>query len=243
MENFAKPSVLKNHKHSFVSTADSIKGQVDELVKKYLSPADNLGIYSEKQKSIVQSLESKFKKYNLNYNQPLISNDFDTIHKYCDSLVDELTISLASLNEDEKSKVLEDSLQISSELTQLEKIYSYIDNDTKSLISYEDEISKFRNVEKDSDHEKVINFKDINKKDEKKDDKNENDFFVNIDEVINNDSIDSSIFDDESENLSNYIDELLKDDSEKSEEVSLFNKTTEQDIYENDETQDVRKLG
>ena len=217
MENFAKPSVLKNHKNSFFSSVNAIRELIDDLSNNYSTVSDRLSKYSSKQKELVTSLEKKFKTYNLNYKEPLISNDYDQIVKYAEELQSELAISVPSLNEDKKDKVLDDSLQVSSELTQLKLLYSYIEKETNNLLSYEDELSKIRIPEKDSKEETIISFKDINKK--KEEDK--------LDTVLDNveTSIDSSIFNEEdekeSEELASYIDNLLTEEDNNSVEIRM----------------------
>ena len=208
MENFAKPSVLKNHKNSFFSSINAIKELIDGLSNDYSQVSDRLSKYSQKRKDLIQSLEAKFKTYNFNYKEPLISNDLDTIIKYVDELQSELAISLASMEESKKDKVLDDSLLISSEITQIKLVSSYIEKESNSLLSFEDELSKIRIPEKDSKEETMFNFKDLSNKKSK-----------NEEEVVTEDistNIDSSIFNDEneeSEELVSYIDKLLQEDN------------------------------
>ena len=208
MENFAKPSVLKNHKNSFFSSINAIKELIDGLSNDYSQVSDRLSKYSQKRKDLIQSLEAKFKTYNFNYKEPLISNDLDTIIKYVDELQSELAISLASMEESKKDKVLDDSLLISSEITQIKLVSSYIEKESNSLLGFEDELSKIRIPEKDSKEETMFNFKDLSNKKSK-----------NEEEVVTEDistNIDSSIFNDEneeSEELVSYIDKLLQEDN------------------------------
>ena len=208
MENFAKPSILKNHKNSFFSSINAIKELIDGLSNDYSQVSDRLSKYSQKRKELIQSLEAKFKTYNFNYKEPLISNDLDTIIKYVDELQSELAISLASMEESKKDKVLDDSLLISSEITQIKLVSSYIEKEANSLLGFEDELSKIRIPEKDSKEETMFNFKDMSNKKSK-----------NEEEVVTEDistNIDSSIFNDEneeSEELVSYIDKLLQEDN------------------------------
>lgn len=208
MENFAKPSILKNHKNSFFSSINAIKELIDGLSNDYSQVSDRLSKYSQKRKELIQSLEAKFKTYNFNYKEPLISNDLDTIIKYVDELQSELAISLASMEESKKDKVLDDSLLISSEITQIKLVSSYIEKEANSLLGFEDELSKIRIPEKDSKEETMFNFKDLSNKKSK-----------NEEEVVTEDistNIDSSIFNDEneeSEELVSYIDKLLQEDN------------------------------
>lgn len=208
MENFAKPSILKNHKNSFFSSINAIKELIDGLSNDYSQVSDRLSKYSQKRKELIQSLEAKFKTYNFNYKEPLISNDLDTIIKYVDELQSELAISLASMEESKKDKVLDDSLLISSEITQIKLVSSYIEKEANSLLGFEDELSKIRIPEKDSKEETIINFKDLSNK------KSKNEEEAVAEDISTN--IDSSIFNDEneeSEELVSYIDKLLQEDN------------------------------
>lgn len=208
MENFAKPSVLKNHKNSFFSSVKSIRELIDGLSNDYSQVSDRLSKFSQKRKELIQSLESKFKTYNFKFKEPLISNDLDTIVKYVDELQSELAISLASMEESKKDKVLDDSLLISSEITQIKMISSYIDKESNNLLSFEDELSKIRIPEKDSKEETIINFKDLSKNKKKNEEK-----IVTTDV---SDNIDSAIFNEENDDqkeLESYIDDLLTEEN------------------------------
>ena len=220
MENFAKPSVLKNHRNSFNSTAKAIRDLIDNMTSEYSHTADNISAYSDKRKGLIQSLENKFKKYNLNYKAPLIQNELSEIINYAKELESELDISLASLDGDKKKSVLDDSLTIPSDITQIEVISERIDKASKRLIELDKELSLFRIPEKDSKEEIIINFKDlVNKKksDNVKDQDVKEEGKVISFEDFTNDNISSKIFEDEESDekqLTDMINNLLDDNSE-----------------------------
>ena len=220
MENFAKPSVLKNHKNSFNSSVKAIRELIDNMSSEYSHTADNISAYSDKRKGLIQSLENKFKKYNLNYKAPLIQNELSEIVGYAKELESQLDISLASLDGDKKKSVLDDSLTIPSDITQIEVISDRIEKASKRLLELDNELSLFRIPEQDSKEEKVINFKDlVNKKkneETKEPEVKEEGKVVSL-EDFTNDTISSEIFKDEESDeveLSNYINNLLSDESD-----------------------------
>ena len=219
MENFAKPSVLKNHKNSFNSSVKAIRELIENLSSEYSHTADNISAYSDKRKGLIQSLEDKFKKYNLDYKAPLIQNELNEIIGYAKELESQLDISLVSLDGDKKKSVLDDSLTIPSDITQIEVISDRIEKSSRRLEELEKELSMIRIPEKDSKEEKVINFKDLvnKKKNEEKEEVPEikEEGKVISFEDFNNDSISSEIFKDEEsdeEELSEYLDNLLNED-------------------------------
>jgi len=220
MENFAKPSVLKNHKNSFNSSVKAIRELIDNMSSEYSHTADNISAYSDKRKGLIQSLENKFKKYNLNYKEPLIQNELSEIVGYAKELESQLDISLASLDGDKKQSVLDDSLTIPSDITQIEIISDRIEKASKRLLELDKELSLFRIPEQDSKEEKVINFKDLvnKKKNEqvKEPQVKEEGKVVSLKDFTD-DTISSEIFKDEESDeaeLSNYINNLLSDDSD-----------------------------
>ena len=226
MENFAKPSVLKNHMKSYSSAIkavqDDLNKKMDDLVNnenEYKIIADKITEYSKKRESLIKSLESKFKKYNLDFKQPLISNDLDTIIKYSENLESELNISLASLNGEERDNVLNDSKSSTDEISQLKELSTKIEDESKKLLDYEKELFKDRPQEKDANEEKIINFNDYLK--DKKEEpvveeiENENDDLVKIiNDELNIDTISASIFEENEEN-----DNFLSDFNESYEEA------------------------
>ncbi len=219
MENFAKPSVLKNHKNSFNSSVKSIRELIENLSSEYSHTADNISAYSDKRKGLIQSLENKFKKYNLDYKAPLIQNELKEIIGYAKELESQLDISLVSLDGDKKKSVLDDSLSIPSDITQIEVISDRIEKASIRLEELEKELSMIRIPEKDSKEEKVINFKNlVNKK--KNTEKNESEIKeegkVISFEDFNNDNISSEIFKEEDsyeEELSHYLDNLMGEET------------------------------
>ena len=223
MENFAKPSVLKNHKNSFNSSVKAIRELIDNLSSEYSHTADNISAYSDKRKGLIQSLEDKFKKYNLDYKAPLIQNELNEIVSYAKELESQLDISLASLDGDKKKSVLDDSLTIPSDITQIEIISDRIEKSSKRLEELEKDLSMIRIPEKDSKEEKVINFKDLVNKKNNVENKEEvkleekNDSKVVTLEDFSNDNFSSEIFkeeDNDEEELSNYLNDLLNDESD-----------------------------
>ena len=216
MENFAKPSVLKNHRNSFNSSVKAIRGLIDSLSNEYTQIADNISAYSKKRESIIQSLENKFKKYNLQYKSPLIQNSLEDILKYADELESQLDISLASLDGEKKSKVIDDSLSIPSDVTQIEVISKKIEKASKRIEELESELSMIRIPEKDSKEETVINFKDlVNKKKNNNEVKPVEEHTVVVDDLsasLDNDNISSDIFRDDETELSSYLDSLMGED-------------------------------
>ena len=217
MENFAKPSVLKNHRNSFNSSVKAIRGLIDSLSNEYTQIADNISAYSKKRESIIQSLENKFKKYNLQYKSPLIQNSLEDILKYADELESQLDISLASLDGEKKSKVIDDSLSIPSDVTQIEVISKKIEKASKRIEELESELSMIRIPEKDSKEETVINFKDlVNKKKNNNEVKPVEEHTVVVDDLsasLDNDNISSDIFRDDETELSSYLDSLMGEDN------------------------------
>ena len=216
MENFAKPSVLKNHRNSFNSSVKAIRGLIDSLSNEYTQIADNISAYSKKRESIIQSLENKFKKYNLQYKSPLIQNSLEDILKYADELESQLDISLASLDGEKKSKVIDDTLSIPSDVTQIEVISKKIEKASKRIEELESELSMIRIPEKDSKEETVINFKDlVNKKKNYNEVKPVEEHTVVVDDLsasLDNDNISSDIFRDDETELSSYLDSLMGED-------------------------------
>ena len=217
MENFAKPSVLKNHRNSFNSSVKAIRGLIDSLSNEYTQIADNISAYSKKRESIIQSLENKFKKYNLQYKSPLIQNSLEDILKYADELESQLDISLASLDGEKKSKVIDDTLSIPSDVTQIEVISKKIEKASKRIEELESELSMIRIPEKDSKEETVINFKDlVNKKKNYNEVKPVEEHTVVVDDLsasLDNDNISSDIFRDDETELSSYLDSLMGEDN------------------------------
>lgn len=217
MENFAKPSVLKNHRNSFNSSVKAIRGLIDSLSNEYTQIADNISAYSKKRESIIQSLENKFKKYNLQYKSPLIQNSLEDILKYADELESQLDISLASLDGDKKSKVIDDTLSIPSDVTQIEVISKKIEKASKRIEELESELSMIRIPEKDSKEETVINFKDlVNKKKNNNEVKPVEEHTVVVEDLsasLDNDNISSDIFRDDETELSSYLDSLMGEDN------------------------------
>jgi hypothetical protein len=219
MENFAKPSVLKNHRNSFNSSVKAIRELIDNMSSEYSHTADNISAYSDKRKGLIQSLENKFKKYNLDYKAPLIQNELKEIIGYAKELESQLDISLVSLDGDKKKSVLDDSLSIPSDITQIEVISDRIEKASIRLEELEKELSMIRIPEKDSKEEKVINFKNlVNKK--KNTEKNESEIKeegkVISFEDFNNDNISSEIFKEEDsyeEELSHYLDNLMGEET------------------------------
>ena len=217
MENFAKPSVLKNHRNSFNSSVKAIRGLIDSLSNEYTQIADNIGTYSKKRESIIQSLENKFKKYNLNYKSPLIQNSLEDILKYAEELESQLDISLASLDGEKKSKVIDDTLSIPSDITQIEVISKKIEKASKRIEELESELSMIRIPEKDSKEETVVNFKElVNKKKNNNEVKPVEEHTVVVDDLsasLDNDNISSDIFKDDESELTSYLDSLMGEDN------------------------------
>jgi hypothetical protein len=215
MENFAKPSVLKNHKNSFNSSIKAIRELIDNLSSEYSRVTENISAYSDKRKNLIQSLENLFKKYNLEYKAPLIQNDLNEIINYAKELESELDISLASLDGDKKKSVIDDSLSIPSEITQIEIISDKVEKSGKRLEELEKELSMIRIPEKDSKEEKVINFNDLlKKKNETKEVDKDNSKVISISD-LSDDNISSDIFNEEekdAEELSEYINSLMSED-------------------------------
>lgn len=235
MENFAKPSVLKNHRNSFNSSVKAIRGLIDSLSNEYTQIADNIGTYSKKRESIIQSLENKFKKYNLNYKSPLIQNPLEDILKYAEELESQLDISLASLDGEKKSKVIDDSLSIPSDITQIEVISKKIEKASKRIEELESELSMIRILEKDSKEETVINFKDlVNKKKNNNEVKPVEEHTVVVEDLsssLDNDNISSDIFRDDESELTSYLDSLMGEDNN-SVRVSMNNTSSFADKVE-----------
>ncbi len=217
MENFAKPSVLKNHRNSFNSSVKAIRGLIDSLSNEYTQIADNISAYSKKRESIIQSLENKFKKYNLNYKSPLIQNSLEDILKYAEELESQLDISLASLDGEKKLKVIDDTLSIPSDITQIEVISKKIEKASKRIEELESELSMIRIPEKDSKEETVINFKElVNKKKNDNEVKPAEEHTVVVDDLsasLDNDNISSDIFRDDESELTSYLDSLMGEDN------------------------------
>jgi hypothetical protein len=215
MENFAKPSVLKNHKNSFNSSIKAIRELIDNLSSEYSRVTENISAYSDKRKNLIQSLENLFKKYNLEYKAPLIQNDLNEIINYAKELESQLDISLASLDGDKKKSVIDDSLSIPSEITQIEIISDKVEKSGKRLEELEKELSMIRIPEKDSKEEKVINFNDLlKKKNETKEVDKDNSKVISISD-LSDDNISSDIFNEEekdAEELSEYINSLMSED-------------------------------
>ena len=235
MENFAKPSVLKNHRNSFNSSVKAIRGLIDSLSNEYTQIADNIGTYSKKRESIIQSLENKFKKYNLNYKSPLIQNSLEDILKYAEELESQLDISLASLDGEKKSKVIDDTLSIPSDITQIEVISKKIEKASKRLEELESELSMIRIPEKDSKEETVVNFKElVNKKKNNNEVKPVEEHTVVVDDLsasLDNDNISSDIFKDDESELTSYLDSLMGEDNN-SVRVSMNNSSSFADKVE-----------
>ena len=218
MENFAKPSVLKNHIKSYSSAnkavQDDLEKRMDNLVKnqsEYNKIADRISNYSKNRESVIKSLERKFNEYSLDFQHPLISNDLEDIIRYGNELESELNISLASLNGEERDKVTEDLRITSDEIEQLKTLSSSIEKESKKLIELEAELSIDGPREKDADEEKIINFNDLmNKKNEELEE--EDDLVKIINDELNLDSINSSIFnEEESDDLSSELNDNKKD--------------------------------
>ncbi|MBQ7240756.1 MAG: hypothetical protein IJS56_04885 [Bacilli bacterium] len=235
MENFAKPSVLKNHRNSFNSSVKAIRGLIDSLSNEYTQIADNIGTYSKKRESIIQSLENKFKKYNLNYKSPLIQNSLEDILKYAEELESQLDISLASLDGEKKSKVIDDTLSIPSDITQIEVISKKIEKASKRIEELESELSMIRIPEKDSKEETVVNFKElVNKKKNNNEVKPVEEHTVVVDDLsasLDNDNISSDIFKDDESELTSYLDSLMGEDNN-SVRVSMNNSSSFADKVE-----------
>ena len=163
MENFSKFSVANNHKKSFDSEIREARAYLDRLDNDYSIKYQRVNKLSNDKKKYVDSLEEKFKKYNLKYKQPLVANDNEDIRRYADDLQGELAISLASLDESKKDQVLEDSLEISSEAAKIINLTNYINMEAKALLELEHELSTIRVPEKDSKEEVVIDFNSFKK--------------------------------------------------------------------------------
>ena len=163
MENFSKFSVANNHKKSFDSEIREARAYLDRLDNDYSIKYQRVNKLSNDKKRYVDSLEEKFKKYNLKYKQPLVANDNEDIRRYADDLQGELAISLASLDESKKDQVLEDSLEISSEAAKIINLTNYINMEAKALLELEHELSTIRVPEKDSKEEVVIDFNSFKK--------------------------------------------------------------------------------
>ena len=163
MENFSKFSVANNHKKSFDSEIREARAYLDRLDNDYSIKYQRVNKLSNDKKRYVDSLEEKFKKYNLKYKQPLVANDNEDIRRYADDLQGELAISLASLDESKKDQVLEDSLEISSEAAKIINLTNYINMEAKALLELEHELSTLRVPEKDSKEEVIIDFKSLKK--------------------------------------------------------------------------------
>lgn len=163
MENFSKFSVANNHKKSFDSEIREARAYLDRLDNDYSIKYQRVNKLSNDKKRYVDSLEEKFKKYNLKYKQPLVANDNEDIRRYADDLQGELAISLASLDESKKDQVLEDSLEISSETAKIINLTNYINMEAKALLELEHELSTIRVPEKDSKEEVVIDFNSFKK--------------------------------------------------------------------------------
>ena len=163
MENFSKFSVANNHKKSFDSEIREARAYLDRLDNDYSIKYQRVNKLSNDKKRYVDSLEEKFKKYNLKYKQPLVANDNEDIRRYADDLQGELAISLASLEESKKDQVLEDSLEISSETAKIINLTNYINMEAKALLELEHELSTIRVPEKDSKEEVVIDFNSFKK--------------------------------------------------------------------------------
>ena len=205
MENFSKFSVANNHKKSFDSEIREARAYLDRLDNDYSIKYQRVNKLSNDKKRYVDSLEEKFKKYNLKYKQPLVANDNEDIRRYADDLQGELAISLASLDESKKDQVLEDSLEISSEAAKIINLTNYINMEAKALLELEHELSTLRVPEKDSKEEVIIDFKSLKKNktnDEVKEDiKEEKESFpVELPEVQMVEEIPADIFKTETTN-------------------------------------------
>ena len=201
MENFSKFSVANNHKKSFDSEIREARAYLDRLDNDYSIKYQRVNKLSNDKKRFVDSLEEKFKKYNLKYKQPLVANDNEDIRRYADDLQGELAISLASLDESKKDQVLEDSLEISSEAAKIINLTNYINMEAKALLELEHELSTLRVPEKDSKEEVIIDFKSLKKNKKNDEVKEEKDSFpVELPEVQMVEEIPADIFKTETTN-------------------------------------------
>lgn len=201
MENFSKFSVANNHKKSFDSEIREARAYLDRLDNDYSIKYQRVNKLSNDKKRFVDSLEEKFKKYNLKYKQPLVANDNEDIRRYADDLQGELAISLASLDESKKDQVLEDSLEISSEAAKIINLTNYINMEAKALLELEHELSTLRVPEKDSKEEVIIDFKSLKKNKKNDEIKEEKESFpVELPEVQMVEEIPADIFKTETTN-------------------------------------------
>ena len=201
MENFSKFSVANNHKKSFDSEIREARAYLDRLDNDYSIKYQRVNKLSNDKKRYVDSLEEKFKKYNLKYKQPLVANDNEDIRRYADDLQGELAISLASLDESKKDQVLEDSLEISSEAAKIINLTNYINMEAKALLELEHELSTLRVPEKDSKEEVIIDFKSLKKNKKNDEIKEEKESFpVELPEVQMVEEIPADIFKTETTN-------------------------------------------
>lgn len=201
MENFSKFSVANNHKKSFDSEIREARAYLDRLDNDYSIKYQRVNKLSNDKKRFVDSLEEKFKKYNLKYKQPLVANDNEDIRRYADDLQGELAISLASLDESKKDQVLEDSLEISSEAAKIINLTNYINMEAKALLELEHELSTLRVPEKDSKEEVIIDFKSLKKNKKNDEVKEEKESFpVELPEVQMVEEIPADIFKTETTN-------------------------------------------
>lgn len=201
MENFSKFSVANNHKKSFDSEIREARAYLDRLDNDYSIKYQRVNKLSNDKKRYVDSLEEKFKKYNLKYKQPLVANDNEDIRRYADDLQGELAISLASLDESKKDQVLEDSLEISSEAAKIINLTNYINMEAKALLELEHELSTLRVPEKDSKEEVIIDFKSLKKNKKNDEVKEEKESFpVELPEVQMVEEIPADIFKTETTN-------------------------------------------
>ena len=245
MENFSKFSVANNHRNSFKSAIEEARNFLNKLDNDYSIKYQRVNKLSNDRKKYVDSLESKFKKYNLQYKQPLVSNDSEDIKKYAEELKSELAVSLVSLEEDKKDQVLEDSLEVSSEVARIVSISDYINMEAKGLLELEDKLSTLRVPERDSKEEVSFNFKSFKKEETKKEEEKEEEsevFPAILQEVEKADEIPADIFKTEETNSEdiddNSIQEFFSSNFEDSAE-GPEDKDDEEEVESNDNEDEV----